>query len=508
MFRPIAAAALCLGLLAGTVCQAQTCDPNLPVNVKSCFGAKGNVRMAIGRCSITAGSSALTCTSAPFASIDVGKTIYVQGAGTSGASLSSTISSYDSASSVSLANNAATTVTGKSIFWATDDTAALQNAYNHAVSHAHALYIPSGGGYLHHGLSWTGNNIKIYGDAYGGTDLYALAVTDPGKVNNSAPTVGVDISGSAYNQISNIAFWGSLRQWPDLAPFINVLAGRSGSSGNSFAIAHIFESDFFVTHGAYNVALYGYEQSDFHNCHFETDLVPTNGNLYLSAANTPAFVSPYITLVQSPTSMSKVNVSGARTVFSGSGRMVVLDQGATESDYTISFRDAFVDMGNGSVFLSTTGPGAIRHITLDSVYAETAERAGNVQMVNLSAPAWNWRMDNVQIYNNTGLSVSPYVFAKGFLAGEVLIDSVGQSPGYSNPEFNASSCAGSLLNLGQEQPTTNCTDYALLINVSGYILGPEQNASGGAGHVACWKSSGQPGYCTGSTSADGTCNCR
>ena len=492
-----------LSLVACVSAGAQTCDPNSAVNAKSCYGAKGNVQTTNGGCSMTAGSPALTCTSAPFVSADVGKTIYVQGAGTSGASLSSTISSYNSATKVTLANNAATTVSGNSIFWATDDTTALQNAYNYAVAHGYALYIPSGGGYLHHGLNWTGNNIKVYGDAYGGTDLYAIAVTDPGKINGSAPAVGVDISGSAYNQISNIAFWGSLGQWPDLAPTINVLGGRSGGSGNAFSIAHIFEADFFVTYGTYNVALYGYEQSDFHDCHFETDVATTSGNLYLSAADTPSFVSPYVNLVSPPTSMLKVNVSGGRSTFSGTGKMVVLDQGTTESDYTMSFRDLYANMGNNSVFLSGTGSGAIRHITLDSVYAEVG--GGNVRMVNLAAPAWNWRIANAQIYNGGGLTVSPYTFASGFLDGEVLIDSVGQAPGYSNPEFNSSSCAGSVLHLGQEQPTTNCTNYASLNSVSGYTLGPAQTFTGG--HAACWKTNGTIGYCSSAVSASGTCTC-
>jgi hypothetical protein len=498
-------AAVWLFSWAGTVCYAQTCDPNSAVNVKSCFGAKGNAK-SVGGCSITAGSATLSCTTAPFATTDVGKTIYVQGAGASGASLSSTISSYNSANSVSLADSAGTSVSGNSIFWATDDTSALQNAYNYAVAKGYALYIPSGGGYLHHGLNWTGNAIKIYGDAYGGTNLYAMAVTDPGRKNPKAPTVGVDISGSAYNQISDIAFWGSLRQWPDLAPVINILGGRSGASGNSFAIAHIFEADFFVTWGTYNTVLYGYEQSDFHNCHFETDAVTTRGNLYLSAANTPVFISPYVTLVPPPASMTKVNVSGARTVFSGTGHMVVLDQGTTEADYTMSFRDAYVNMGNGSVFLSDTGTGPLRHVTLDSVYAEPA--TGNAQMVNVSGAAWNWRIDNAQIYppNGVGFTVSPYVFANGFFDGEVLIDSAGQAPYHSNPEFNASSCAGSVLHLGQEQPTTNCTNYASLNSIAGHKIGPSKDGAGG--HVACWTANGQLGYCTGSVSGSGTCVCK
>ena len=156
--------------------------------------------------------------------------------------------------------------------------------------------------------------------------------------------------------------------------------------------------------------------------------------------------------------------------------MVILDQGSSESDYTISIRDAYINMGNNSVLLSDTGSGVLRHIVLDTIYAEIGTT--NVAMVNVSGPAWNWRIQNAQIYNGTGLTVSPYKFANGFLDGEVLIDSTGQAPGYSNPEFYASSCAGSVLHLGQEQPTTNCTNYASLNSVSGYTPGITASGSG------------------------------
>jgi hypothetical protein len=499
-------------LLAGTCALgfAQTCDPNAAVNAKACFGAKGNLRTTAG-CSIASGSKTLTCPGTSFAGTDVGKDIYVQGAGRSGASLASTIAAINSVTQVSLADNAATTASGSSALWATDDTAALQKAYNYAVTRGYALYIPSGGGYLHHGLNWIGNSIKIYGDAYAGTDLYAIAVTDPGRRNDTAQTVGVDISGSGYNQISDIAFWGSLPQFADLAPEINVLGGRSGANGSAFAIAHIFESDFFVTTGTYNVALYGYEQSDFHNCHFETDKVRTSGNLYLSYANTPGFVSPYVNLVANGASMTKVNVSGGRSAFAGTGKMVVLDQGVSESNYTISIRDAYINLGNDSVFLSDTGPGALRHVVLDTVYAEAAPK--NAAMVNVTGPAWNWRIDNAQIYNGTGLTVSPYKFDHGFLDGEVIIDSTGQAPGHADPEFSASSCAGSVLHLGQQQPTTNCKDYASSQDVHGSTPGiTRRNANSSAedasvGKATCWKAVGVLGYCSSAISETGSCTC-
>jgi len=445
------------------------CGQSEATNAKTCFQAKGDLRSA-DRCSMTSGSGALRCSGGSFVAGDVGKSVYVQSAGSSGRSLAFTIRSYVSASEVDVTPVATSTVSNVSSVWGTDDTSALQSAYKAVVAQGGALYIPPGN-YLHHGLNWTGNNIKIYGDGYGSTQLTALAVTNPDAVNKQAQTVGVDLSGSGYNQVSNMVFFGGLQKFPDLAPAINILAGRSGPSGRDFAIAHIFESDFFVTFGVYNVVLYAYEQSDFHNNHFESSGGVNNGSLYISAANSPGFISPYVNLVAPVSSMTKVNVSGGRTSIAGAGKLIVLDQGASGSDYNISIRDAFGLLGApGSIFLSDTGNPSgygLRHIVLDEVNIETIADCRDCRAVDINAPAWNWDIRNVQFYSAMGMTVSPYTFHGGFLDGSVMIDSTGQRGGYTNPEFNAPSCAGSILHLGQQQPTTNCTDYGYLGSVHG-----------------------------------------
>ncbi|HEX7159550.1 MAG TPA: hypothetical protein VF214_11085 [Edaphobacter sp.] len=416
-------------ILTGTFASGAVCDQSAAINAKACYGAKGDLREMNG-CSMKEGSKAVTCSANPFAAGDVGKSLYVQSAGGAGRSLISTITSFVSGSEVEASSVALSSVSNISVAWGTDDTAPLQSAYRALVRNGGALYIPAGR-YLHHGLNWTGNNHRIYGDAYGGTELLALAVTNPGKVNGSAQSVGIDLSGSGYNQVNDLVFWGGRAWLPDLAPSVNVLAGRSGPSGNDFAINHIFESDFFITYGAYNVVLYGYEQSDFHNSHFESGGSVNNGTLYMSAANTPGFVSPYVNLVAPIASMTKVNISGGRTAFAGPGKLIVLDEGASASDYNISIRDAFVLLGApGSVFLSDTGASTgigLRHIVLDAINIEMVPSCGDCRSVYLKAPAWNWSIRNVQFYGPaTGLTVSPYMFAGGFLDGSVMIDSTGQ----------------------------------------------------------------------------------
>jgi hypothetical protein len=74
---------------------------------------------------MTNGSPILTSATAAFTLDDVGKLVTVQGAGSGPGVLTTTILSYQSATQVTLNANALVTVTGKEIFWSTNDTTAI-----------------------------------------------------------------------------------------------------------------------------------------------------------------------------------------------------------------------------------------------------------------------------------------------------------------------------------------------------------------------------------------------
>lgn len=99
------------------------------------YGAVGDGKM-VSNAAITSGTASLTCSSAPFVPGDAGKPIMILKAGTSSRTLSTTISTYVSATEVTLATPALTTVTSGVAMWATDDTAAIQAAVNAAVLYA------------------------------------------------------------------------------------------------------------------------------------------------------------------------------------------------------------------------------------------------------------------------------------------------------------------------------------------------------------------------------------
>jgi hypothetical protein len=115
----------------------------------SAYGAAGDGRMVTDG-AMSSGSATLTSATAAFTAGDVGKVVLVKGAGASGVTtLVTTVSAYNSATSVTLAdaNASGGSVSGALVMWASDDTAAIQAAIDAAgayaaVHGAATVYIP------------------------------------------------------------------------------------------------------------------------------------------------------------------------------------------------------------------------------------------------------------------------------------------------------------------------------------------------------------------------------
>jgi len=160
------------------------------------YGAVGDGKLAIDA-AMTSGSAVLTCsTSAPFKPADVGKNILVLNAGTSGETITGTILSYTSATQVTLSVNAASTVTGVPVLWATDDTVAIQRAIDAAVayglahSYAATVYIPPARGAFY-GVAGA---LKTGGSTLGNSQLTLPVVPATGR--KLTLSIKGDINGS------------------------------------------------------------------------------------------------------------------------------------------------------------------------------------------------------------------------------------------------------------------------------------------------------------------------
>ena len=93
------------------------------------FGARGDTQIVTDG-AMSGGSAILTSASGQFAPGDVGKAVAVVGAGAAGATLLTTVASRLSATQVGLSASASNTVSGATVEWGTDDTAAIQSALN------------------------------------------------------------------------------------------------------------------------------------------------------------------------------------------------------------------------------------------------------------------------------------------------------------------------------------------------------------------------------------------
>lgn len=117
----------------------------LPKFIITAYGAVGDGK-AVNDGNVSAGSTAFTCTTSNyFTSADAGKTIVIRGAGAAGANLTTTIAVYVSPTAVTLANAASTTVVNTKAVWGTENTAAIQAAYDAAfVNESGRVIVPVG----------------------------------------------------------------------------------------------------------------------------------------------------------------------------------------------------------------------------------------------------------------------------------------------------------------------------------------------------------------------------
>lgn len=145
---------------------------------------------------MTSGTSTLTCSSCSFTSADIGKAIRVEGAITNG-DLVTTISGFTNSSTVTLGASATRTVSGDTLVFGTDNTAAIQAAINAAFLYGDAkVYIPGG-------LDSTG---------HGG--FYVIAgplITSYAGANPNAQLVWpvADLGGASFNQRKHVLIEGS-----------------------------------------------------------------------------------------------------------------------------------------------------------------------------------------------------------------------------------------------------------------------------------------------------------
>ncbi len=439
------------------------------------YGAFGDLVIDTdGDCSVSNidGPARLACAKPRFSAGDKGKEIFVPKAGDSpgGRTLDTTIAEVIDSTQVILGATARHAANSVNVAWGHDDTAAINRWCAAGASGGNRLYAPIGR-YLNHGVNCGSGDEDIFGAGSTATAFYAINVTNPGRTREKATSVGFDLSAALGSRFSGIKWVTGFRGAPDTAAKVNIFAARTSNSGQGVAIEHVFENDLFETWGndTYDVVLYGYEQTDFINCHYSSEGTSSPGLLYLSSMNTPGFVDPYYRILDHGpvgVSMTLVGLEGTRTTFNESaGKLIVLDEGVGTSCYEIGVHKAYAGVGDrGSIFLSDTGHSStsIKHVTLEHINIEDTA-GGNCptcQVVSLGAAAKDWTLNDIVAYQagREGFRQPVYAFNGGFLGGTATaLDANGG--GARNVQFHAPSCLGSVLSLGIQNPSADCTDY-------------------------------------------------
>lgn len=212
------------------------------------FGAKGDGRV-VGDGAITSGQAVFTSATAGFTSADAGKAIMVNGAGSGGLTLCTTISGYTNATTVTLAANASSTVTGASALYGTDDTAAFQslaqamNTYMATGWKAQAIlgskiYCLAGTPYQTGNGSTTPtyNSLfpMLYPNANGTTQAFIPEIIGPGDASQCQyfESVIPNLQGAVLACMSYLATSGTFGQ-------PSVIGGPSSSAGFTGGFANI-----------------------------------------------------------------------------------------------------------------------------------------------------------------------------------------------------------------------------------------------------------------------------
>lgn len=213
-------------------------DQSVVFNVKQ-YGAKGDGILLFDG-TITTGTDDFTSASATFTSADVGKVITIRGGGGSNIDLTTTISAYVDAHSVTLTDNASATVSSDNFTYGTDDTTALRAAMtaigtNSTIGKSATLFFPEGT-YIVNGAFDQSNSSQI------AFPLNAFA----------NPQTSIKIKGSTApspNEIANNGsiIFGTRNGASGSESILSVTDAGGGGTGNIARINAIFENIRFRT---------------------------------------------------------------------------------------------------------------------------------------------------------------------------------------------------------------------------------------------------------------------
>jgi hypothetical protein len=247
-----------LGALAGEVARARSARDLDRLSVKD-FGAAGDSVSITGAITISSsdGTNTLTVAGAAFATTDVGKTIGVPGAGTTGGVLTTTIATRVSATQVTLTASAVTSVSAVSgtVTYGTDDAAAINAAelYASATRLGCDLWFPKGNYLISTGITkrssvtWRGEGMAISRLVVTAAFSANQMLFTGGRTDFGFFDLGFDASGRTSGDTTAIATGTSVGNAKFVrCKFANLNKANTSSPTNGYGIVLVAPTDVLV----------------------------------------------------------------------------------------------------------------------------------------------------------------------------------------------------------------------------------------------------------------------
>jgi hypothetical protein len=205
------------------------------------FGAKCDTVMYQTNVSITSGTAAMTVSAGTFTSADIGKLIAVPGAAAAGATLHTSISAVGSTTSITLGNNAGSTLSASSrtLRYGTSDATAINAAVSWSVTqNGRKILFPPRVCTVASPISVSTNNMILEG-----TTGPEAMIRDTGINNQSSGLNWVNASGTTVVSVFSTGTGQQTRgvQVRNLAIYCNLAAGSEGLRINSISFG-VFEN--------------------------------------------------------------------------------------------------------------------------------------------------------------------------------------------------------------------------------------------------------------------------
>jgi hypothetical protein len=277
-----------------------------------------------------------------------------------------------------------------------DDTAAIQAAITDGMNNNVCVYFPSTASYYLvtstlNATSHISAPVCLKGDNMRQTP-FLFQFTDTTKV-------GIDATGTMYDQISNLL----LQSHSGTSPRIMLLLGRAAASSNSgfSQLSHLGIN----TQGPIALYDYGHENDTLYDMQI-FDGGPNMGQVIISAANTLGITSDYEPLITPPTSMLGISFIGSdSSIVHDTGCGITLDEG-TSVVYNIGFYNTWFAGYNGGPAIcdnTSVGGGQIEYLTLNNVREEEGT-AGAFSLFNINGAAEHLKIDG----HSGGLSAATH----------------------------------------------------------------------------------------------------